>query len=95
MTLCGVEEHVQEFGEHRTSRRRQSVVLLADCQDDWSAEEEDGWKEESEVEADVFLRVYHGNLADQRANIDAEVEVEEDSRVRDSWIDYDSLTSLR
>lgn len=66
-------------------------MLLAYYQNDRCKDEQASWKEIGKPKANVFLSVHHGNLANEGANIDAHVEIEEESRYCDRGIDYDTL----
>jgi hypothetical protein len=89
--LADVEEHAQELGEDGTSGGLELVLLLVEGEDDGGDEEEDGGDEEGEPEGVVLLNVDHGDLAADRANVDGEVEVEEDTSVGHGGIDNDTL----
>lgn len=85
---------MQEFAEHTSSGWGQSVVLLADEEDDGSNEEEDGRQKVGEPETNILLGVDHADLTDERTGVDHEVEVEENPSVCDRRINNNTLTGL-
>lgn len=68
-------------------------MLLEDDQDKRADQEHDGGKEESEPETDITLRVHHGDLPNDGADVDEEVEVHEDSLGGDGGINNHTLAA--
>lgn len=56
------------------------MIVLLECeQDDWRECEDNGWKEEGQVETNVMLGVNHGQRSTERSHVDQKVEVDVDT----------------
>jgi hypothetical protein len=73
---------------------RDRVALAAPEEDDGREAEDDGGQGEAEPEADVALGVGHADLADERADVDEEVEPVVDLVCGDCRVDNDALARL-
>ena len=89
--LLGEAEHAEELGEDGASGGRQLVLLLLRPEDEGGDEEETGGDEESLPETVEVLNPDHTDLSREGADVDAQVEVQEDTGVGDGGVDDDTL----
>lgn len=90
--LLSKAEHAEELGEDRAGGGRQLVLLLLGPEDEGGDEEEGSRDEEGLPETVEVLNPDHADLAREGADVDTEVEVQEDSGVGHGRVDNDALT---
>ena len=89
--FLGVEPEAEGFAEDGALRRGALVHVAAEIHDGGAQHEGEGWDHVGQPEADVALGVGHADLADERADVDAQVEVHVDARGGDGRVDDDAL----
>ena len=89
--LDDVEPHLEELLEQGAGGRGELVLLLLGPEDEGGDEEQNGGDQESLPETVQVLDVDHADLARESTNVDAHVEVQEDTGVGDGRVDDDTL----
>lgn len=70
----GEHYNLEGLGDNRALRCGLAVAFAAPEHYSWGEQENEGWEEECKPEADIFLGVDHGDLADEGADVNEEVE---------------------
>ena len=91
----GQAPQLESLGHNRSSRGRHRVPLATEEQNNWTDTEHDGRQKKRQPISHVLLCVHHGYGSDKGADVDHEVEVEEDASDGLRGIDDDALTGLR
>ena len=92
--FLGVDPEAHGFPQHGALRGGALVHVAAAVHDQGTEAEGQGGDHVGEPETDVALGVGHGDLADQRADVDGEVEVHVHSGRGDGRVDDDALSFL-
>lgn len=93
-TLAGEAEGFEGFREDRLGWWLELVESLAADEDDGSNKEQERRQRISKPKSNVSLSVDHSNRSGERSEVDHQVEVQEDTRVRDLRIANHTLSAL-
>lgn len=92
--LHGQFPQTDGLGVDRAGRLDEVILVAAEEQHNRAAQVHDGGQEVRQPETDVFLRIHHADLAQDRANVDHHVEVQVDARDGGRGIDNHAVAVL-